>query len=67
MPKSLALVLALLLGSSLWVGAAKPKPKPQIDQAQKDAGFRQLFATVFAEWELESRQNPQAGKPALRA
>jgi len=51
MPKSLALVLALILGSSLWVGAAKPKPKPQIDQAQKDAGFRQLFATVFAEWD----------------
>ena len=52
MRKSLILICALLLGSSAWVCAAKPKPKPQIDQAQKDAGFRALFAGVFAEWDL---------------
>jgi hypothetical protein len=39
------------VGSGVLAGAAKPKPKPQIDQAQRDAGFRQLFATVFAEWD----------------
>jgi hypothetical protein len=49
--KSLILICALLLGSSTWVCAAKPKPKPQANQAQRDAGFRELFATVFSEWD----------------
>jgi len=40
-----------MLGSSIWGFAAKPKPKPQINQAQKDAGFRQLFTSVFSEWD----------------
>jgi len=40
-----------LLGSSATLRAAKPKAKPQVDQEQKDEGFRQLFTRVFTEWD----------------
>ncbi|HEX4264260.1 MAG TPA: C2 family cysteine protease [Verrucomicrobiae bacterium] len=50
MRKLLILIFALPLGLNAWTCQAKPKP--QIDQAQKDAEFRQLFTNAFAQWDV---------------
>ena len=41
-----------MFGAGFWAFAAKPKPRPQINQAQKDTDFRQLFASVFSKWDV---------------
>lgn len=40
-----------MFGLSASICEAKPKAKPQANQAQKDAGFRELFAHAFSEWD----------------
>lgn len=50
-PLILILMLAAGLGTGICQARQKSKPKPQVDQAQKNAGFEQLFATVFAQWD----------------
>jgi hypothetical protein len=50
--KFLILLLVLIFGMCTWICQAKSKSKPQINQAQKDAGFQQLFSTVFSEWDV---------------
>jgi hypothetical protein len=47
----LILFFALILGLNTWICQAKPKPRPQINQEQKNAGFRELFANAFSEWD----------------
>src|SRR5580700_10974331 len=42
---------AMILGLAVDAHAGK-KPKPQVDQAQKDAGFRDLFSQLFTAWDL---------------
>jgi len=44
------LFFAIILGASMLC-QAKPKNKPQPDNPQKDAGFRQLFTSLFTEWD----------------
>jgi hypothetical protein len=40
-----------LLGLATDAHAGKPKPKAKVDQAQKDAGFRQTFTQLFNAWD----------------
>ncbi|HEY1662742.1 MAG TPA: C2 family cysteine protease [Verrucomicrobiae bacterium] len=50
MRKALTTIL-LLLGMSACICEAAPKHKPQISQDQENADFRQLFASVFYQWD----------------
>lgn len=36
---------------SIGICYAKSKAKPKVDQAQKTAGFEQLFTNVFTAWD----------------
>jgi Calpain family cysteine protease len=47
----LLLLFAFLLGAGTGICQAKPKARPHINQVQKDAGFRQLFTSLFSEWD----------------
>ena len=44
-------ILTLVLVLSAGICAGKQKAKPQINQAQKDEGFRELFTEKFTEWD----------------
>jgi len=44
-------VAALILGLAVDAHAGK-KPKPQVDQAQKTAGYRDLFSQLFTAWDV---------------
>jgi hypothetical protein len=45
------LIWVLIFGLHAWVCEGRPKPRPQPNQEQKDAGFRALFGRVFSEWD----------------
>jgi len=43
--------LGLLLVFNPQIGSAKQKARPQVNQEQRSAGFRQLFTADFSEWD----------------